>query len=101
MHRFDAAQLDRELSFDVSRHSLCSVTERLQVDETPRSITVSKYESVPTEYGIEWESTTIYAKADWYELPPNLRFEYRCQQGAVQGHPQPPGDEVADQFGLA
>ena len=31
MHRFDAAQLGRELTFNVSLHSLSSVTERLQI----------------------------------------------------------------------
>jgi hypothetical protein len=31
MHRFNAAQLSRELTFNVYLHSLSSVTERLQV----------------------------------------------------------------------
>lgn len=56
----------------------------LQVDEKPRSITESDYHFVTNQYGIAWATTTIFAKAEWYVLPPNLQFQYRCQRGAAQ-----------------
>ncbi len=56
----------------------------VQVDETPRSITESDYRFVTNQYGIEWAKTTIYSKAEWYELPPDLQFQYKCQRGAAR-----------------
>ena len=56
----------------------------VQVDEAPKSITESDFRFVTNPYGIEWASTTLYAKAEWYELSPNLQFHFRCQQGAVR-----------------
>lgn len=55
----------------------------VQVDQNPRPITQSSYRPITEEYGIEWELTTIFAEAEWYELPPNLQFRYRCQRGAA------------------
>lgn len=56
----------------------------VQIDETPRSIKESDYHFVNNQYGIEWAPTTIFAKAEWYELPPNLQFRYKMIKGAVQ-----------------
>lgn len=55
----------------------------VRVDAKPRSITESDYRFVTNQYGIDWAPTTIYSKADWYELPPTLQFQYRCQRGAA------------------
>lgn len=56
----------------------------VQVDSTPQSITESDYRSVTLQYGIEWKRSTIFAKAEWYELPKALQFQYRLVQGACQ-----------------
>jgi len=56
----------------------------VQVDQKPRSITASDYRFVTNQYGIEWAPTTIYSKAEWFELPANMQFIYQCQRGAAQ-----------------
>lgn len=56
----------------------------VQVDETPRPVTESQYVVEMYEHGIEWANTTIFAIAEWYELPTDRQFIYRCQRGAVR-----------------
>lgn len=55
-----------------------------RVKEKPRSIMKSGYRFVEGQYGIEWATNTIYSTAEWYVLPANRQFEYRCQRGAVR-----------------
>ena len=54
-----------------------------KVKEEPKSITENpSYAFLQQEYGIDFEDTTIYAKAEWYELPEV--FEYQLQRGAAR-----------------
>ena len=56
-----------------------------QVDSDPRPITdYEKYAYVQKKYSIKFDKKTTVSKALWYELPPDQRYEYRCQRGAVR-----------------
>ena len=54
-----------------------------EVKERPKSITkIPNYGFVTNNYGIRFEEATTVAAAEWYELPPNQQFEYKCENGA-------------------
>ncbi|MBS1793287.1 MAG: hypothetical protein JSS81_05505 [Acidobacteria bacterium] len=55
----------------------------VKVLEEPASITTnSKYRVLADTYNVAWDNRTIFAKADWYELPENLIFQYLAQRGS-------------------
>ena len=61
-----------------------TVLAMVEVEERPRSITESDYGCVKDHYGIEWSAQTIYARAEWYEFPAKLQFQYRVQRGSAK-----------------
>lgn len=68
-----------------------------KVKEEPQPITDNPdYLVLSENYNVTWDNQTIFAKAEWYELPDEI-FQYRLQRGAAQVH-QPEIIETALEF---
>lgn len=59
-------------------NAIAKVTsERFSITTKP------EYKSLEKEYSIDYESSTFFANADWYELK-GKSFQYQMQRGAVR-----------------
>lgn len=66
-----------------------------KVREEPQPITNNpKYRFLSENHNVTWDNQTIFAKAEWYELPVDEIFQYIVQRGAAKVH-QPEIKETA------
>lgn len=62
-----------------------SVKAIVMVEEEPKAITEnSSYKFITEKYNIAYEDATIYAKAEWCQLPEEDIFQYQVQRGAAR-----------------
>jgi hypothetical protein len=55
----------------------------VKVLEEPQPITVNpNYFVLSENYNVTWDNQTIFAKAEWYELPEAAIFQYLSQRGS-------------------
>ena len=56
-----------------------------KVLEEPISITTKpEFAALEKEFYIDYEDSTYFAKAEWYELPKDKIFEYKVQRGGAR-----------------
>ena len=56
-----------------------------KVKEEPQPITDNPdYFVLSENYNVTWDNQTIFARADWYQLPKDEIFKYKVQRGAAE-----------------